>query len=67
MKYVICIDNSGYEASFEKRKVYEVGESESLPNGFISVLDESGEIYLYENNKFLPIELSSQIIERLVS
>ena len=67
MSFVICIDNSGYEASLEKRKVYEVPEKQSGPTGFIAIIDESGEEYYFEKDRFLPIELTNEIISYLAS
>ena len=47
-KFVICIDNSGYTASLERRKIYEVlpGVDDS-DAGFVRIIDESGSDYLY--------------------
>jgi len=56
--YVICVDNAGYAASLEARKIYlrlpdEHAEAESL----IRIVDESGEDYLYPARLFVPISL----------
>ena len=57
-KYVVCVDNDGYPASLEVRKIYEaidaVGEHEPE---LIRVIDESGEDYLFPADKFVRIEL----------
>lgn len=56
--FVICTDNSGYEASLEPRKLYEVVQDEKAKKyGQIRVIDESGEDYLYPNSFFIPIVL----------
>ncbi len=53
MRFAICLDNKGYEASLELRKIYQVSSPESNdPKGYIRVIDESGEDYLY-NKKHL--------------
>lgn len=57
-KFVICVENEGYLASLEKRKLYEVipdAEGERL--GQIRVRDESGEDYLYPKELFIAVEL----------
>jgi len=54
----ICLDNSGYEVSLEKRKIY-VGlpdlRAERL--GRVRIIDESGEDYLYPADRFVPADL----------
>jgi hypothetical protein len=57
-RLVICIDNTGYEVSLEKRKIYV-----SLPDARaeklwqLRVIDESGEDYLYPKKSFIPVAL----------
>jgi len=56
----ICLDNSGYEASLERRKIYV-----ALPDvraervGQLRIVDESGEDYLYPADRFVAAELPS--------
>ena len=54
----ICLDNSGYEVSLEKRKIY-VGVSDVRAErlGHIRTFDESGESYLYPADRFIAAEL----------
>lgn len=64
--FMICVDNSGYESSLEKRKLYEVlidrlAESHSQ----LRVIDESGEDYVYPVNFFAPVRLPLLTKERL--
>jgi hypothetical protein len=55
---VICVDNSGYEASLERRKIYEaVADSASAKQGLLRVIDESGEDYLYPESMFVEASL----------
>ncbi|NUQ62137.1 MAG: hypothetical protein HUU20_06595 [Pirellulales bacterium] len=57
-RYVICVNNSAYPASLELRKVYRViPDDVAGTRGFIRVVDESGEDYLYPQNSFVPIEV----------
>jgi len=61
-KLVICIDNSGYEVSLERRKIYVAipdARAESL--GQIRVVDESGEGYLYPQKFFIVVSLPQPI------
>jgi hypothetical protein len=46
MTFAICLE--GYEASLALRKIYEVLVPEDKdPKGYIRIVDESGEDYLY--------------------
>ncbi|MGP1615899.1 MAG: hypothetical protein ACTS5Y_12705 [Pollutimonas bauzanensis] len=56
--FAVCIQNSGYEASLELRKIYEVvGDDAARPLGMLRVIDESGEDYLFPEEFFAPIQL----------
>lgn len=61
-RFVICIDNTAYPASLERRKIYEVvpaaGDSEA---GFVRVIDESGSDYLYPEDCFVDAPLPTSI------
>ena len=56
--FMICIENRGYEASLEIRKIYEVlSDRVAEKHHQIRVIDESGEDYLcparhFRNNYF---------------
>lgn len=55
---VICLDNTGYEASLERRKIYVVlrdASAERLRQ--LRVVDESGEDYLYPQERFIAADL----------
>jgi hypothetical protein len=55
---VVCVDNEGYPASLEKRKIYlAIRDASSEKHGMLRVFDESGEDYLYPKKFFRPIEL----------
>ena len=60
-KFVICIENSEYPASLEKRKIYEVlSDSDAEKIEYIRVIDESGEDYLYPASCFIDANLSKE-------
>jgi hypothetical protein len=64
--FMICVDNRGYEASLEIRKIYEVlTDREAERHHQIRVIDESGEDYLYPEIYFAPIRLPSVTKEKL--
>lgn len=57
-KYVLCIRNTGYEASLERLKLYRVlRDREAARHDQIRVVDESGESYIYPTAFFAPIDL----------
>jgi len=46
-RFVICVDNSGYEVSLERRKIYRsIPDAKAESLGQVRVIDESGEDYL---------------------
>jgi hypothetical protein len=60
-KFVICIENSDYPASLEKRKIYEVlpdKDAEKIEH--VRIIDESGEDYLYPASCFIDANLSKE-------
>jgi len=57
-QFVVCIDNDGYAASLEKRKIYiALRDAAAEKHGLLRVVDESGEDYLYPKKSFRPINL----------
>jgi len=66
-KFVICIKNSGYPASLEKRKIYEVlPDSEAGKIKQIRVIDESGEDYLFPVEYFVEVVFSKDTLAAVV-
>jgi hypothetical protein len=60
--FVICLSNAGYEASLERRKIYESrGDPTAAKHRQIRVIDESGEDYLYPARFFRAIELPQSL------
>ncbi len=54
--FVLCVDNRGYAASLERRKVYRLmSDSQAETHGMLRIVDESGEDYLYPAKLFVPI------------
>ncbi len=61
-KFVLCIDNRGYEASLIPRKIYEViPDDQAGQDDFVRVIDESGEDYLYHKSHFVFVELPEEV------
>lgn len=67
-RFVLCVDNTEYEASLITRKVYEViPDEQAEKDDFIRIIDESGEDYLYHISHFVFIELPADIEQVLVA
>lgn len=69
-KFAVCINNAGYAASLEIRKLYEVIEdSEAEKDDMIRVIDESGEDYLYAADRFvfapLPASVEQAVLQAI--
>ena len=60
-RFVICVDNSNYPVSLERRKIYEVmPDADAEKTEYIRVVDESGEDYLYPASCFIDANLSEE-------
>jgi hypothetical protein len=54
----ICLDNAGYEVSLERLKIYvALPDAKAERTGYLRVIDESGEHYLYPSRRFVAAEL----------
>ncbi len=59
---VVCLENEGYEASLEKRKLYVVvTDEDATAHKLVRIIDESGDDYHYPAKLFSPIELSPRL------
>ena len=64
-RYVVCVNNEGYPASLERRKIYQVlPDPQAAAHKMIRVIDESGEDYLYPADYFVPITLSQTVAQK---
>ncbi len=62
-RFLLCIQNEGCD-DLELRKVYQVlPDTSAEKEGFVRVIDESGEDYLYPADHFFPISLPDAIAE----
>ena len=57
-RFVVCIDNSDYEASLELYKIYPVlPDPDAARDGDLRIIGESGEDYLFAVDRFIAIEV----------
>ncbi len=65
-RFVVCVDNTDYQASLEMHKIYRVvPDSDAAMDGDIRVIDESGEDYLYSKDRFVPIDVPTAVKKSL--
>jgi hypothetical protein len=65
-QFVVCVSNKDCE-DLEVRKIYEVlPDRLAAEDGYIRVIDESDEDYLYPADCFLPIELHQTVEKALL-
>jgi hypothetical protein len=61
-RFVICVNNEGYPASLETRKIYvALSDPGAEKHGQLRIIDESGEDYLYPKAFFRAIALPQSI------
>jgi len=54
----ICLDNVGYEVSLERLKIYVARpDAKAERTGYLRIIDESGEDYLYPSLRFVAADL----------
>lgn len=67
INFVGCISNQDYEASLELWKYYRVLRDEKASShGYLRIIDESGEDYLYPQHYFSQVEMVRDLEEALL-
>jgi len=65
---VVCVDNSGYTTSLEKRKIYiALHDADAERHHLLRVIDESGEDYLYPKALFRSIALPQAVKKAILA
>ena len=63
--FALCVEDGGVE-DLEARKPYQVlPDREAAREGYIRVVDESGEDYIYPSDLFVPVRLPAAVVRRL--
>jgi hypothetical protein len=66
--FAICLDNTDYPASLEVGKLYRViPDEEAAAEGYLRVVDESGEDYAFVANRFHPVQLPQAVEQALLA
>jgi len=59
---VVCVHNDGNEASLQLWKIYKpMRDDDARSEGFLRIIDESGEDYLFPEENFVAIELPTEL------
>ena len=67
LKFVLCV-RSGDSEDLQPRKIYEtLPDQKAAREGYLRVVDESGEDYLYPVEYFVPIKLPAATIREFSS
>ena len=68
-KYLaLCLDNDGYPASLEVGKVYPmIKDKAAEKEGYLRVIDESGEDYAFAADRFHMVELPLKVKRTLAA
>lgn len=67
-KFVVCLNNDGFEASLEVGKLYQIiPDKEAEKLGGLRVIDEDGEDYFYDSEMFCPLQVPPIVAQTLIS
>lgn len=62
--YALCVNNDDYPAALELRKLYQTRPPEpNDPDGWLRIIDESGEDYLYNGERFVLLQLPREVVQ----
>jgi hypothetical protein len=63
--FALCVESGGME-DLEARKLYQIlPDREAAREGYIRIVDESGEDYIYPSDLFVPVRLPAAVVRRL--
>ena len=62
--FALCVEDGGME-DLEARKVYQVlPDREASREGYVRVIDESGDDYIYPSDLFVAVKLPAAVVRR---
>ncbi len=66
--FAVCIDNTDYEASLIRGKVYRIlPDPRAAKDDLIRIVDESGEDYLYHKSLFVFVDFPKAVEKRILA
>ena len=67
VRFAVCVNNKGYEASLEVGKLYRVIPDQGAERrGYVRIVDESGEDYGYSADRFFSIDVPKPLEKALL-
>jgi hypothetical protein len=64
--FVLCVDNTDYEVSLIRGKVYRVlPDPRAAQDDLVRIVDESGEDYLYHKSHFVFVDFPATVRKKL--
>jgi len=67
VRFAVCVNNKGYEASLEVGKLHRlVPDDEAERRGYVRIVDESGEDYGYSADRFFSIDVPKPLEKALL-
>jgi len=68
MKFAVCIDNRGNEASLIRGKIYRVvPDVRAAKDNLLRIVDESGEDYLFDKSQFVLVEFAPAVRRKILA
>lgn len=66
--FVLCIDNTDYEASLIPGKVYRIlADPRAAKDDLVRIVDESGEDYLYHKSYFVFVDFPKAVAKKILA
>ena len=66
--FVLCIDNTDYQASLIPGKVYQIiPDPRAAKDDLVRIVDESGEDYLYHKDYFLFVDFPPRVTKKILA
>ena len=67
-QFVLCLDNTDYEASLIRGKVYRIlADPNAAKDDLVRIVDESGEDYLYHNSLFAFVDFPKDVKKKILA
>ena len=66
--FAVCVDNSDYEASLIRGKVYRIlPDPRAAKDDLVRIIDESGEDYLYHKSHFVFVDFPKAAKKKILA
>ena len=66
--FVLCLDNSDYQASLIRGKVYSIiPDPRAAKDDLVRIVDESGESYLYHKSHFVFVDFPKSVKKKILA